>query len=198
MIKVVCFDLDGVVLKKRNSFFSDKLSEKLGIGLDKILPFFKNEYKQIVIGKADLKESLEKYFSLWGWTGTVDELVGFWFTSENNIDEEVLEIVKKIKEKSFKTYLASDHSKERAENLLKVVGLEKYFDGDFFSGNVGYTKEEKEFFEKMVENLGVNSEEVLFIDDDMKNVEVAKSAGLNAIYFENVEQLKNSLQTFVL
>lgn len=194
MIKAILFDLDGVVLKKRERFFSERLAEKQEMSIEKIIPFFKNEYKQIVVGKLDLKDSLEKYLPEWGWSEGVEKFLDFWFTPENNIDEQVVNLANRLKVNGYKIYLASDHSAERAENLLLNEGLGKYFDGDFFSGRVGYTKEEKDFFFYVSDVLKLDPSEILFIDDDNKNVEIAKSAGFVGIHFLSVEQLKKSLE----
>lgn len=146
-IKVICFDGDGVVLRKREKLFSTRLAEKLNIPIEQIVEYFKNEYKQVALGKMDLRSSLELYLEKWGWKDGVDALIYFWFEGDNDPDQEVLDLVKSLKSKGYICCIASDHSKERAENLLTDLGLGKYFDNDFFSGKLGVTKEDPEFFE---------------------------------------------------
>jgi putative hydrolase of the HAD superfamily len=194
MIKAICFDLDGVVLKKRETFFSDKLSEKLNISTEKILPFFKKEYKEIVVGKSDLKNGLEKYLSDWGWTDSLDDLLDFWFASENDIDKQVLETVKKLRVLDFKVFLASDHALERAENVRNTLGLKLYFDGDFFSYDIGHTKESREYFDEIIKRIDLDPREIFFIDDDEKNLGFAKNAGLQTIYFESFDKYLEELK----
>ncbi len=199
-VKAICFDLDGVVFTKRREFFSTRFSEEFGVPIESVLKFFKNEYKQVMIGKADMKIELQKYLPEWGYNGSVDELLKWWFEAENTIDQEVLELVKRLRESGYKLYLMSDHSKWRADNLWDDVGFKKYFDGAYFSGYLGYTKEEKEFFEAVKKDLQdknqVEANEIFFVDDDEKNVEVAKGVGINAITFAGVENLKSELQKF--
>ena len=60
-IKAILFDLDGVILKPRDKYFSEKYAEEQNVPIENIIPFFKNEYKKIMLGQADLKEVLSKY-----------------------------------------------------------------------------------------------------------------------------------------
>jgi FMN phosphatase YigB (HAD superfamily) len=44
-----------------------------------------------------------------------------------------------------------------------------------------------------VEKSGLNPEEIFFTDDDPKNVQVAKSMGINSEVYNNLQELKNQL-----
>lgn len=55
---------------------------------------------------------------------------------------------------------------------------------------------EEEMFLLMTEELGVAPEECVFIDDNQKSIDVAQSVGMQAILFENPEQLRDDLLAF--
>lgn len=192
--KVILFDVDGVVLFPRDKYFSQRLKEDgYNINDEKVGQFFKSQYHDIVVGKSDLKEELSKVIDVWGWKGTVDEILQYWFSYENRINPDVMELVQYLRQDGVKCYLASDHSQYRKQDLLDGVGLSEYFDGAFFSSDVGNTKEEKEYYEKVLKQIDVTSEEVMFADDDSKNVEVAKSVLPNSFVFTTVENLKSTI-----
>lgn len=194
MIKAILLDADGVVIKK-HKYFSQRLREDgHNIPEEKVKPFFQNEYKKVAVGKADLKKEVSKYLKDWSWEGTIDELLEYWFSAENEIDQKVLDTIGKLRKKRFKCYLVSDHSKYRADDLLKNVGLGRYFNGAFFSGYVGYTKEERKFFEKVLKEIDLKPHEVLYFDDDPKNVDTAKSLGIKARVYVSFQELKKVLQ----
>lgn len=193
MIKAVLLDVDGVILRPREKYFSEWLrDEGYTVDLEKVGMFFKNEYKDVVVGRADLKTEIATYLASWGWEGSVDELLRFWFSKEDVVNEEVLGLVSKIRKDGVKCYMASDHSRYRADDLREKIGSR--FDGDFFSGYVGYTKDEVGYYEYVVETLDLDAEEVLFVDDDSENVEVARTLGIEGVYFEqDTGELKNTL-----
>lgn len=194
LIKAVLFDVDGVVLLPRKKYFSQRLRED-GYEPDtqKINYFFNNQYKKVIIGKADLKKELSFVLNDLGWKGTVDELLEYWFSYENKINKEVIDFAQELRLSGVKCYLASDHSLERKNVLMNEVGLSRYFDGAFFSVDFGYTKEEREYYDKVVSNLGLASENIVFVDDDIKNVNIAKSILPKAVLFTSIEDLRKSI-----
>lgn len=105
----------------------------------------------------------------------------------------MLEIAKKLREKGVKVCLASDNEKYRAEYLLNEVGLKRYFDETFFSCFLGHTKSEPEFFKAIIKKLNLKPKEIVYFDDDPKNVAVAKKFGINARLYKSVSQLKKLL-----
>jgi putative hydrolase of the HAD superfamily len=189
-IKVALFDLDGLVIVGRKRFFSERLAEEHGIPLESVQEFFLNDLKPCSFGKADLKEQIAPYLVKWNWQGTVDDLLDYWFTSENTKDEAVLGIIKSLRDRGVKCYIATRQEKYRMQYLLDVVGLKEHFDGTFCTCNVGYDKSQPEFFEHVFAELGVNPEEVLFFDDTQKNVDLAKQMGIDAHFYEGIEILK--------
>jgi len=58
---------------------------------------------------------------------------------------------------------------------------------------VGFKKPAIEIFQKAVEWAGTEPEKILFIDDLRKNVEVARSLGMQGIHFVSAEQLREEL-----
>lgn len=191
MAKAILFDADGVVIKE-HEYFSVRYKRDFGKSLndDIILNFFKNEYKDTAVGQADLKELLAERIEEWGWDGSVDELLTYWFEGEREVDSDVLTIVKTLRDTGVICCLASDNEAYRAEYLLDVVGLREHFDEVFFSCYVGHTKSELEFFLAIIDRLNVSLDEILYFDDDPKNVEVAKGVGIHGVHYTAVAQLE--------
>src|SRR5258708_7184557 len=79
MIKAILFDVDEVVIK-REKYFSQKYSEEYKVPQEQVMEFFKGEYQDCAIGKMDLKEVLPKYLKKWGWQGSLEEFMDYWFT----------------------------------------------------------------------------------------------------------------------
>jgi len=71
------------------------------------------------------------------------------------------------------------------------------FDVQVFSCVEGVRKPELRIYEIAVEKLGSPPARTVYIDDDPKYIEAAKRAGLNAILFETIEQVKNALSPYL-
>lgn len=191
MIKALLIDGDGVVLKPAKKMFSQRLKNEYGIEIP--ISFWKEVYPKIRLGKASLEKELKKRIKSWGWQKSVDELLDYWWTPQNNPNPPVLKILNKLRDKGVKCYLASDNNKYRADLLMKG-DLGKHFDGGFFSCNLGYTKDEKEFYQVIFKETGLKPEEIIFIDDEKENVQMAKSVGINSVLYQSVNQLNKLLE----
>lgn len=189
-MKHVLFDADGVVIH-RHKYFSVRLSEDYGVDLELVTQFFKKEYGFCARGEADLKEELAKYLPAWGYPGTVDDLIEYWFSSEADIDEDALKVVASLRDLGISSHLASDNEHYRAEYLLNELELAKHFDQSFFSCDLKATKGEKEFFEKVLAVLEAPPEEVFYWDDDPKNIAIAASVGIPGQVYKDIIDLKD-------
>lgn len=197
MINTIIFDIDGVVLH-REMYFSERFSKEFKIPIEKILPFFKNEFQLCLIGKADLKNELNKYTKQWDWQRSVDELIHFWFENENKIDQEILEIVKSLKDKGIKCYLSTDNEKYRVEYILNNLNLKKYFDGIFSSSEFGFSKSQQEFWSEIYKKLNIlDKKEILVLDDDIININSANLFGFNSKLYFNKKECKEYIKFLV-
>lgn len=188
-MKALLLDADGVVLKK-GELFSEQFSREYNIPLEKVIPFFKNELGRCQKGEADLKEVLPPYLESWGFNGTVDDFLEYWFR-DVEINSEIIELVAECKEKGIACYLASNNEKYRARRIEeKLKGL---LDGYFFSADLKIKKESPEFFRVVSQKIGIPPSEIGFVDNEEKNVESAKEAGVESRMYnrESLTELVN-------
>ncbi len=198
MKKILLLDADGVAIVPREKYFSDRYSEEFGVSKDVIIPFFKNEFNDCLIGKSEVSEVFaeQNILEKWGWKGTLPELFQYWWAGENKRFEEVLSFVQELRAQGVKCYLTTDQEKNRAEYIMQGMGLAKDLDGAFFSYQFGVRKTDAEYWRKLLAELGnPNPSDVEFWDDDEENVAAAKSAGIDAHFFTSFEDFKNLVQT---
>ncbi|MEI8270657.1 MAG: HAD-IA family hydrolase, partial [bacterium] len=153
-------------------------------------------FQDCVIGKADLKEELKSYFQEWHWQGSLEEILNFWFNEKYNIiDERFFTLIEKIREKNIKCCLATNNEKYRAENLIIERGVGKYFDLILTSNSFLCKKPETKFYEKILENLpNIKKEEILFWDDDAKNIEKAEAFGFKTKIYTDFAEFKKTIE----
>jgi len=198
MKKILLLDADGVAIVPREKYFSDRYSEEFGVSKDLIMPFFKNEFNDCLIGKREVSEVFaeQNMLAKWSWKGSLEELFQYWWAGENTRFEEVLLLVQELRKEGVKCYLTTDQEKNRANYMLQGMGLANDFDGSFFSYLLGVRKTEGEYWRLVLEQLGnPDPSEVEFWDDDMENVATAKEAGIDAHFFMNFEDFKKSVQS---
>ena len=113
----------------------------------------------------------------------------------------VLELYKRLHAAGVQFYLASDHFSEMVPLLIKwhpEVFRKIIPKGHrFWSCELGMVKQDPNFFPYvlgMLRSLGIGPNIIIFIDDNLKNVERAQECGIMAIQFESAEQLEETLK----
>ena len=75
---------------------------------------------------------------------------------------------------------------ERSRGLMPFIDV---FDPLIVSFEVGQMKPDGAIFDTLARTSGVPHEQIFFTDDDLDNVEAARSSGLQAVQFTGVDQL---------
>jgi len=188
-IKAVIFDADGVVM--HGEWFSKRYSEKFGIPLEDIMIFFDNEFQDCLVGKADLKEVILPHLQKWGWKGTVEEVLQFWFGDGYQLDKEMIDFIRALKSSGKICILATNQEKHRVLYMKSEMGLGKVFDYTISSADTGCKKDTPEFYKELFKLLPeMKPGEMLFFDDRQKNIDTANSLGIKALLFKNLEDSK--------
>ncbi|MFA6553125.1 MAG: HAD hydrolase-like protein [Patescibacteria group bacterium] len=197
MIDKVIFDTDGVVIR-REMYFSACLTKDYGTAPEKILPFFKNEFQQCLIGQADLKEELKKYISSWDWTGTIDQLLAYWFKNESDVDRRILHTVQTLRTAGIHCYLDTNNEKYRTEFLRETLKLSDSFENVFSSSELGYAKPSLEFWKTIHQRLGQPEKTSLLVwDDEAESVKSAQDFGFHAELYTGFGPFQTSMQTWL-
>ena len=195
MITTIIFDLAEVCLKGFygvEDYLEDILNMKHNVIRNKLqVP----EFRLLMEGKITEEEFWKKLIQRNEWNIEINE---FKKAIRNNFEEikGTRDIIEKLREKGFKLGLLSDHSREWIEHCNDKFDYHRLFHSTQYSFEVECCKTDKKTFELFLEKLGEKPEKCLFIDDSEKNIDTAKSIGLNTIQFKNPEQLRKELTFF--
>ena len=193
--KILLFDVDGVLAI--GGHWGKHLERDYGITRTMTQGFFTTNFGACIIGKADLKEELAPYLEQWGWQGTVDEIIAYWFRAEHNINEPLLAYIQTLRSQGLACYMATMQEQYRTTYILQEMGFEKQFDGMFSSAFIGYKKTQPEFYAHILKKLDtMQPEEVLFWDDSPANVATARSAGLRAEVYTDFADFTEKMRLY--
>lgn len=193
MISTLIFDADGVLINAEQ--FSETLARDYDVDKAKEKEFFTTHFQECLVGKADLKESVAPYLLSFGWKGSVDEFLEYWFKAGHSLDEALVGYVQKLRESGKQVVLATNQEKYRTEYMLKHMGFKGAFDKIYSSAHLGLKKPAVEFFAKVVEDLNVPKDEVLFWDDDQRNIDGALEYGIHAEFYTTYESFIETMKT---
>ena len=145
----------------------------------------------------------EKIFEIerdkFGLTTTFDEFVKNYDKCFENIDyyEDVRDYEISLKDKCYIGILSNLTIFDK-KRLNKQVGLDNY-DYVFLSFEMGVRKPDIEIYEKVQEQLPFNKEDILFIDDNINNINKAKEFGWNTVHATGLElnKIKEECKEFL-
>lgn len=156
--------------------------------------FFRDDWPEIVTGKKDLKQSILNNKELWRWSGSPEELLAYWFKTEDVRNVALLELVRRLRAKGISCHLATDQEKYRGKYMQDVM-FKGLFDGYFISADLGVTKTNPKFFEMIVEQLqqeypALLPQDITFFDDSQSKVDTACSVGIKGQLYEGIQQVE--------
>ena len=183
MNKIVCFDLDGVAVAE-HAKFSDRLIERQGaVIISAVQEYF--------------SETIKPYLGRFGQSGDTQSILDFWFDGEKEAIQPVLNLARCIQDSGTPTYIVTDNPAERTTKLWDEL-LGGYFSDRFVSGETGLKKSSPDLWKMIATKTSVSPSDIFFTDDDLENIEVAKSDGVHAKLFVGYTQLSVDIDQFLL
>jgi len=197
MIKSIVFDWGGVLIDRPTPDLLEYFSNYFNTTEEK----FNNAHKKYVdsFHKGTLPEDLYWEKICTGLSVDIPVEESLWkqaFQSVYREKQEMFTLVRILKNNGYKTGFLSNTEKPSME-FFHEQGYDM-FDVIVSSCEVGFRKPEKEIYEITLQRLNTKPNETLFIDDRLENIRGAESLGIQAILFENSEQLKEKLVRFGL
>jgi putative hydrolase of the HAD superfamily len=142
-------------------------------------------------GKITPEQLHEKLSDRFGLHLNYDEFVNVWcggFSPNHGMAQLIAELSGQVK-----LGLLSDADALHWGFIRENYPEMKYFKKPTISFEVGITKPAKEIYVKAAENTGAAIENCIFFDDLAANVKGAIDAGMQAVVFENPQQVRREL-----
>ncbi len=95
----------------------------------------------------------------------------------------LIDFLKAIVARGFQVWCLSNDLSQWSRKLRALFGLERYFHSFVISGDVGVRKPDRAIFEHFLQRLEVSSSDVVFVDDQIKNLDVAVGLGFSTVLF---------------
>lgn len=189
MIKTIIFDFFGVIGKSTRAMMRENfdLTEQQMQELKNLSKILDHEY----IGS---RKFLEGYAKIVG--STYEEVYKIYLDSKSRFahSQPVLAYILELK-KAYKVALLSNVNSQATHEFIDPV--RGYFDLVITSHDTQLAKPERAIYELCAQKLGVDVSECVMVDDSHNNCEGARAAGMQAIEFVSLEDLKKRISELV-
>lgn len=197
--KAVGFDYGGVIggAGKTGGDFMQEVSELLGISREEL----RREYFKLnhLVNEGEVtswREFWTIFLAAVGQPQKLDQIMALSNerTKEHFImSQPMLDLVGTLRDKGYKVGLLSNNTKENGQKL-RGAGLAEHFGVFHISAETGLMKPKPEAFNLFIKELGVQPEELVFIDDAEKSLSTAQECGFTPVLFTAYDQLIKDLQ----
>jgi 2-haloacid dehalogenase len=136
----------------------------------------------LVAEHPDQRELIEAFHARWPemLSGAIDETV---------------EVLADVRAARIPVFALSNWSAETFPSARQRFPFLDWFDGIVISGDVGIVKPDPVLYEHLLHRFGLLPEEVVFVDDQVANVETAARLGFTALRFVSASQLRRDLES---
>lgn len=122
-------------------------------------------------------------------TGAPEEAVAEWDAYRGYMDHEVLSFVREVRAAGRPVGLATNATDDLRDDLSRF-DIEHEFDAVISSAELGSHKPSGDFFTAACAAVGTPIDQCLFIDDTDRNVQGARAAGLSAMRYTGLGDLR--------
>ncbi len=129
------------------------------------------------------------------WERAIRDYYGRWTEMLGGPIHDSVELFRRMKEASaLRFYALTNWSAETFPIALDRFEFLHWFDGRVVSGEEKTRKPFPEFYQLLLDRYALQPGEVVFIDDNLRNVRAAELLGIESIQFQNAPQLESALK----
>lgn len=100
---------------------------------------------------------------------TIDQIREAWLSMLDELPQERLDFIASLRAKGYKTILLSNSNELHWDPIWKQYNLGSYFDQVFASQKLHMAKPNREIFEHVVRESGIDAAHTIYVDDLEKN-----------------------------
>lgn len=203
-IKNIIFDLGGVIM---GLDVPKTIKEFEKIGITNIVNNTGHHYTDPIfydfeIGKVSEFEFMEKLNSISRLNPSVTEVRDAWNAMILDMPCEKINILLNLRE-TYNIFLLSNTNSIHQEKFLREVNevnnmsFNDLFVKAYYSHEVGIRKPNREVFEFVLNDSGLEPQETLFVDDSLENLRAASNIGIETFHIKDdkaLNQLFNNLK----
>lgn len=194
-VDTIIFDLGGVLIDWNPRYLYRKIfktEEEITWFLDNICTSEWNDQQDA--GRSFAEATLELITKHPEWESPIRAWYDRWEETISGPIHDTVEILRHLKEqKSHRLYALTNWSAESFPIAQRKFDFLRWFEGIVVSGVEKSRKPFPEFYRILFDRYDIDPGRALFIDDNLKNIEGARTLGLNVIHFKDAKHLRDEL-----
>lgn len=196
-MKSVVFDWGGVLMKTVDQTFRWAWDDKLSLprGTVEEVFFSSDAWNKAQLGAISESEMWHAVAQRLGIDP--EDVISFRydFFAGDALDRDVIEIVRRVRTSGYLTGLLSNNG-PHLRGELTALRIAEFFDTVVISCEVKLMKPSRAIFTTFERVSGVESHDIVLVDDAIENIKGARRAGWHAIYYSPDVDLRRDLSLY--
>lgn len=190
MIRVVLFDLDGVIRHFDPDHLAD-IERRHGLAAGTIagIAFAKPLIEEVTTGRITRADWVRQVSAAAGSAPAAEE----WGVQPSVVDEAMLDLSDELRSMGLTTAVLTNGT-DTIPAEIAALGIADRFDAIFNSADIGFVKPDVRAFEHVLDALGVTGAEVFFTDDTASKLVGADRLSMRTHVFDGVDGLRDQLR----
>lgn len=194
MIKLICFDLDGVLVDSKETHFTalnmalSELDEKYIISFDEHLKKYDGlpTKKKLELLHKEKGLGKEHFDTIWD---RKQELTNDVIKKCVNINYDICSLFEKLYKDGIKIYVCSNSIRQTTKMYLLRLGLIEWVEEYITNEDVKYPKPHSSMYMKAMLNAGVSPKETVIVEDSHVGITAANASGANVCIVKNTKDV---------
>jgi epoxide hydrolase-like predicted phosphatase len=188
-IKAIVSDLGGVFVLQKKQAQQQDWEERSGITVQALFRQIDKSglASAVTLGKITSAEVWERIAARTNVDEHFFEELQTWFFNGEVLNQELLDFFQSQRP-HLKMAALSNAWTGVGEALESKFTLSQYFDVLVFSSDAGLAKPDTRIYQLVLHRLKLHPEEIIFLDDNISNVDAASLIGMNSIHFRDNAQ----------
>ncbi|MGC9955122.1 MAG: HAD family phosphatase [Rhizomicrobium sp.] len=195
-IQAVIFDLGGVVIEWDPAHLYRKIFDgdqaKVDMFLSEICPQEWNERQDA--GRPLALATEERVAEFPEWEREIRAFYGRWPEMISGPIPGTADVMRELKALSVRLFALSNWSAETFPLVQGRFPELDLFEKIFLSGLHGCAKPDERLYRIALDEIGMPIENLLFVDDNQKNILAAERLGLRSLFFRSAKALRDDLR----
>jgi len=153
-------------------------------------------YQRHELGELTGEQYFQGLMSTLGMTIHYQQFIEGWSAIFNGVSPEITNILSLMAPRYPIYALSNTNHLHHLGWANKYADTLQYFERLFLSYEMGMRKPERRVFDHVAQQMGVSHQQVLFFDDTIENVDVARELGMTAVHVRSVADVENAIAQF--
>ena len=195
MIKLVIFDVDGVILDSETMYVNAAVETCRKYHYDLPVEIIKKSIgcRTDVQKKIDTEYMGEDFDFDTYFVQLKQEMERRMIEDPPSAKKGLVELLDYLKKKGISIALATSSDRKKQNYCLKKAGVYDYFDYMIFGEDIKNSKPDPEIYLKVIEHFGCDKDEVLIIEDSVNGILSGYNAGARVIYVPDIVEVPQDI-----